>query len=132
MDLSTISHVYNVVVFHFQNKYLDVPPNRNRNIGLFSKQMGKWGMGDHRASIKIEMEFHGVKDSCDLWINYSPDEYGCMDQRVVEFFKSVYDRGIVKYQEDLNRYFRDRRRKETEASERAELARLKEKYEQPA
>lgn len=21
-------------------------------------------MGDHRASIKIEMEFHGVKDSC--------------------------------------------------------------------
>lgn len=86
-------------------------------------------MGDHRASIKIEMEFHGVKDKTDMWINYYPDsEYG-IDKRIVEFVESVYDRGMTKYNKRMEKYWAEQNKEKVEKEEKAELERLKNKYE---
>lgn len=86
-------------------------------------------MGSHRASIKIEMEFHGVKDKIDMWINYSPDgEYG-IDNRIIEFVESVYDRGMVKYNKQMDKYWKEQNKEKIEKEEKAELERLKQKYE---
>lgn len=83
-------------------------------------------MGDHRASIKIEMEFHGVKDACDMWINYWPDgEYPDVDDRIIEFIRSVYHRGMAKYDKAQVKWAKE----EQEANERRLLADLKAKYE---
>lgn len=78
---------------------------------------------DHRASIKIEMEFHGVKDSCDMYVNYYPEDDG-MDQRVSEFFRSVYERGMAVYNDSMAK----RSEEEKECWERAEYKRLEQKY----
>ena len=87
-------------------------------------------MGDHRASIKIEMEFHGVKDKCDMWINYSPDTsaYPGVDYRIVDFITSVYDRGMAKYDAHCAKLERESHAQDIERSERAELERLTAKY----
>lgn len=70
-------------------------------------------MGDHRASIKIEMEFHGIKDSCDMWINYSPDgEYPEIDDRIISFIRSVYNRGMEKYDEETYEYREEQKKEE--------------------
>jgi hypothetical protein len=85
-------------------------------------------MGDHRASIKIEMEFHGVKDSADMWINYWPDgEYQDVDDRVIKFIRSIYERGMANYEKARAAHAE----KDQEAAERQQLARLKAKYEPP-
>lgn len=59
----------------------------------------KRDMGDHRMSIKIDASFHGVKDSCDMWINYFPGQCAGVDDRVIEFFQSLFERGMDKYEE---------------------------------
>lgn len=86
-------------------------------------------MGDHRASIKIEMEFHGVKDTCDMWINYYPHECCGMDKRVIEFFKRIYDEGMDKYNAIVHESEKVEREKAEQKRELDELKRLKEKYE---
>ncbi len=88
-------------------------------------------MGDHRATIKIEMEFHGVKDSCDMWINWSPRDWECegVDYRVIEFIQKIYNKGIEKYNAQQEEYWAQQRRKDVEVAERKELKRLKQKYE---
>jgi len=84
-------------------------------------------MGDHRASVKIEMEFHGVREKCNMeWINYCPEDgVSAPDKRVREFFEDVYEQGMEKY----NRRTEKREEKEFKEREKAELARLKKKYE---
>lgn len=89
-------------------------------------------MGDHRASIKIEMEFHGVKDKTDMWVNYSPSDCFSMDQRVIEFFQSVYERGMAIYNRDMEDYYAKENKESIERAEREELERLKTKYEKKA
>ncbi len=84
-------------------------------------------MGDHRASIKIEMEFHGVTRKCDMWINYFPDGEWA-DRRVIEFFEEAYSAGMDAWNADEAKAIEEREKTETERSEREELARLKEKY----
>lgn len=43
------------------------------------------------------MEFHGVKDSCDMYINYFPEgEYRDVDDRIIEFIRNVYSKGMEK------------------------------------
>ena len=86
-------------------------------------------MGDHRASIKIEMEFHGVKDHTDMWINYFPNTCCNMDQRVVDFFEDVYQRGMDVYDERIEKYREEHDKNILETAERSELERLKNKYE---
>lgn len=46
-------------------------------------------MGDHRANIKIEMEFHGVTDKADMWINYCDSDGRGVDSRVTEVFMNA-------------------------------------------
>lgn len=81
-------------------------------------------MGEHRASIKIEMEFHGIKDHTDMWINYFPQECCQMDARVVEFFDKMYRRGMEKYHANNEKYFAEQK----DIEERKEFERLKKKY----
>lgn len=86
-------------------------------------------MGDHRASIKIEMEFHGIKDKCEMYINYCP-EYCCnMDSRVVEFIDNVYTRGMEAYDKLVAKAYAKEHKDRIENEEKAELDRLKKKYE---
>jgi hypothetical protein len=54
-------------------------------------------MGDHRMSIKIDASFHGVKDSVDMWINFVSGQCDGVDDRVLDFFKELYAKGMVKY-----------------------------------
>ena len=86
-------------------------------------------MGDHRASIKIEFEFHGVKDKTDMWINYWPEECCNMDKRVSEFFNKVYEKGMRKYEDQMAKYYEEKHKTEIEEREKMELKRLKQKYE---
>ena len=81
-------------------------------------------MGDHRASIKIEMEFHGVKDKTDMWINYYPDSEFGIDSNIVEFIQKVYNKGMLRYNKQQEKYFEEEREKE----ERKQYEKLKEKY----
>lgn len=85
-------------------------------------------MGDHRCSIKIEMEFHGVKDELNGWYNWMPGYVDGVDDRVIEFIRGVYERGMEVYQKQMDAYFEEQNRAEIERRERAELARLKAKY----
>ena len=85
-------------------------------------------MGDHRASIKIEMEFHGIEDECEMYISYFPGEYG-IDVRIVEFIENVYERGMLKYNKEAEEYWWKENKEKIEEKEKVELKRLKEKYE---
>jgi len=87
-------------------------------------------MGDHRASVKIEFEFHGVRDSCDMWINWSPDTSDCrdVDQRVIDFFRRVYEKGMDVYYEEMAQIAQRDHQKRIEKIERRQLAELQEKY----
>ena len=85
-------------------------------------------MGDHRASIKIRFEFHGVVKECDMWINYCADELG-VDNRVIQLFREGYEEGMEKYDQIVFRSQRVQREQETRRQEQEELKRLKEKYE---
>lgn len=87
-------------------------------------------MGDHRASIKIEMEFHGVKDKTDMWINWSDYNSEChgVDQRIIDWFRSVHERGMEKYEEALFESQKEQRERDERERDLKELARLKEKY----
>lgn len=86
-------------------------------------------MGDHRADIKIEMEFNGIKDKCDMSINYFPEDCCNMDRRVTDFFNGIYKRGMIKYNKMMQKRYDEEHRQEIEAKERADLERLKIKYE---
>ncbi len=85
-------------------------------------------MGDHRANIKIEMEFHGVKDDCDMWVNYFPRDCCNMDQRVIDFFNNVHEKGMRKYEVIMEKSYARQNKDKIEKQEKAELKRLKEKY----
>ena len=54
-------------------------------------------MTDFKASIKIKMEFMGVKDQCDMYINYNINGCCNVDERVIKFFENIYERGMEKY-----------------------------------
>ena len=87
-------------------------------------------MGNHRASIKIEMEFHEVKDNCDMWINFNGHgEVDGVDDRIIEFVRNVYERGMDKYYEEEEKWEEEEQKDEVERKEKLELERLKKKYE---
>jgi len=86
-------------------------------------------MGDFRASIKIEMEFLGIKEKADMDINYSPNDCCNMDERVTEFFNNVYERGMEIYNENEREYREKEYKDEIEKWDKIQLKKLKEKYE---
>jgi hypothetical protein len=87
-------------------------------------------MGDHRANVKIEFEFHGEVYKYDGWINWSPDnaEFDGVDGRVIEFFRESTADGMKRYNADVAEYMREQRAAEIERAERAEVERLNKKY----
>lgn len=74
------------------------------------------------------MEFHGIKEKTDMWINYFPQECCEMDVRVVEFFQDVHTRGMKKYNQTLSKQYERDHKKEKEEQEKAEFERLNKKY----
>ena len=84
-------------------------------------------MGEHRASIKVEFSMHGHTDKVDLWINWSPDDNG-VDRRITEWVAKQAEKAMDKWWNQDDRR-ESRRLADQEAAERAELQRLKEKYE---
>jgi hypothetical protein len=85
-------------------------------------------MGDHRASVKIEFEMHGHSAKCDLWVNWFDNGCG-IDQRIVDWFGEQSGIAIEKYRDELEAFYASREKATTEEAEKAELARLKAKYE---
>jgi len=84
-------------------------------------------MGDSRASIKVEFSIYGETYKLDSWINWSTGgEVPEVDDRVIEFFRSSYLDARGKWDDATA----EDDAKKAEAAERAELARLKAKYEQ--
>lgn len=77
-------------------------------------------MGDHRASIKIQAEFHGVKRECDMWINWVQ----VMPSAVEDFFRELYNEGHIEYDLKMADYYA----KQREEAEKKEYERLKEKF----
>ena len=90
-------------------------------------------MGDHRMNIKIEIEFHKVKQKTDMWINYMPDtsDYDRVDRRIVEFIQESYETGMRVYERENIERMEIEHADEIESEERAELKRLQDKYNTP-
>jgi hypothetical protein len=87
-------------------------------------------MGDHRPKIPADFEMHGHKAHFDFgWCNWSPDNDG-VDRRVVDWFREQAAIAIAKWAEEVAADKFERNRREFEDRERAELVRLKGKYEQ--
>lgn len=88
-------------------------------------------MGDLRADIKIEFDFMGETKKADMSINYIGESCECygVDDRVIEFFRNAYESGMHNYRAMIAEAEKESRRAETEVKERAELRRLKDKYE---
>lgn len=85
-------------------------------------------MGDHRCTIKIYFEFHGIEDKINMDINYDPSGCCNMDSRVIEFFENVYRKGIRKYHDEMAKLEASQNIARIEREEKEELKRLKEKY----
>lgn len=71
------------------------------------------------------MEFMGVKDRADMWINYIPGEVAGLDDRVLEFFQNVYILGMVEYEGMRS----DSISKNEKEERRREYLKLKEEFE---
>ena len=80
-------------------------------------------MGEHRASIKIEMEVHGKSYEVDMWINYFPEHDGA-DSRVAEWFNTSWEDSLIEYERLAAQYDAEDR----ERSDRATFERLAKKY----
>jgi len=79
-------------------------------------------------SVKIEVSFHGIDDKCDMWINHMSGECDGVDDRVLDFLRSVYERGMFKFRKEMDKYEAGANKEAREKDERQELARLEKKY----
>lgn len=74
-------------------------------------------MGDHRASIKITFEMHGVKRECDMWVNYIPEsDARGVGESVFMFFEKAYADAMQAWYEEIDDY-EDRKKAEKEREE---------------
>ena len=86
-------------------------------------------MGDHRAEIHVTFKIHGKTYRLDLdWVNYFVEDDG-IDYRVVNFFRQSWDDALGRYREKIHSAEKEADAKRLEATERAELSRLRAKYE---
>jgi len=84
-------------------------------------------MGDHRAVIKLEFNMHGHKAEQEMCINWFDNGISC-DERIIEWFSAQRAIAMANYEDEVAKYFAKQRAAELEKQERAELARLQEKY----
>lgn len=85
-------------------------------------------MGDHRCGIKIEFDAHGKVYKTDMNINYFDNGDG-IDQRVVDWFSECWGDAFSRYNGQIYEAMKEQRKREEEHYERAQLERLKAKYE---
>lgn len=84
-------------------------------------------MGDHRPEIKITFEMHGHKATYDYgWRNWSPDSH---PEEIAEWVREQAQIAIGNWRAKIDEADSEKRKAEKEQAERAELARLKAKYE---
>lgn len=81
-------------------------------------------MGDHRISFKAAFEMHGHKSAVDQWVNYSEN----WPQTIAEWLEAQIEVAMAK-DFDARYDIEQIAQAEKEDAERAELARLKAKYE---
>lgn len=87
-------------------------------------------MGDFRATIEINVDSLGKKYKMDSWINYWPDsECDGVDQRVIDFFREMWEDVKRRHDEIVYRSQRKQREQSEKEHDLTELKRLKEKYE---
>jgi len=84
-------------------------------------------MSDSRFHLKIDFEIYGKKFDWNASLNYY-DRGDGMDERIFNWFVCAYEEAYASYQEEIYSV-EERSRKKIEDAERAELARLKDKYE---
>lgn len=73
-------------------------------------------MGDFRFSFKATFEMGNVKDKCDMWLDWSPDnEVHPIDRRVIEWLRTNFERGVRDIRDSIymaERATRDNQREE--------------------
>ena len=85
-------------------------------------------MGEHRVTIRIIFEMHGHKaDSGEMYLNGSRDE--CVPRTVMDWLWEQHTTAMALYDEAQDMAQAEKTRAMVEKAERAELARLKAKYE---
>lgn len=84
-------------------------------------------MGDHRCNFKATFKMHGVEDSCDMWINWSPGDSG-VDHRITDWISNLADKAMAKWHAQVEADRMEATKGERETAERAEYERLKAKY----
>jgi len=90
-------------------------------------------VGDHRISWAIKAGFHGIGREYGTpddmtWLNFSSTICEGVDDRVIEFFRELYNAGMEEFNEIMLKAIREERAADIERSERAQLAKLKAKY----
>jgi hypothetical protein len=80
-------------------------------------------MSDSRFHLEVKFEIYGEKFTWSPSLNWSTGECGC-DDRITGWFADCHSKAYGKFQDGQH----SRIRKEIEAEERAELARLLAKY----
>ena len=87
-------------------------------------------MGDSRFHLKVDFEIYGEKFDWDASLNCCAHG-GEIDDRITNWFLTCYEEAYSKYQDEIYKADATNRKKAEEAQERAELDRLKAKYETP-
>ena len=82
---------------------------------------------DSRFHLKLKFSIYGKEYPWDCSLNWSA-EPGEIDRRITEFFLSAHDEAFEAWSEKNETAQAKREKEETEARERAELKRLRDKY----
>lgn len=89
-------------------------------------------MGDHRASIKINFQMHGVTSECDLWINWWRGAWDELPTAVTDFFRDAEAKSMTAFDNEQDKCEDEKRAARKEVADRArakltadELAALK-------
>jgi vacuolar-type H+-ATPase catalytic subunit A/Vma1 len=83
-------------------------------------------MGDHRASLKIELTLHEKTYTLNWdWVNWV---YDGTPPDVDTFFRESWDDAYSRYQDKVAKFYEKQNRENIEHAERLELQRLKAKY----
>lgn len=85
-------------------------------------------MGDHRANIKVEFAVHGKTYKSEWNINYWPEDDSGIDRRISEWFLECWEDAYSRYQKSVVDSEHEQNKSRIEAEERAQLAKLLDKY----
>jgi hypothetical protein len=72
-------------------------------------------MGDHRASITIIFEAHGVEEKHEFWINYWPEPDTGVDRRITDWLSSAWQKCLDAYHNNIDEGIEERRAQEKKA-----------------